>query len=151
MTGSGTGTPLSSYPTLATIIAIIRLTLASAEDWPDTTLAQWVSDAVRFYMAIFPYTPDGALITPPTQPTDYVMVPDHHLEAIYQYVQYRATTELMHDEAVTVDTSNVSIVLSQLTDTSRAMWSRYKDVMDKLAWEARGQSAAIPWNTDRIY
>ena len=80
-----------------------------------------------------------------------VSVPQRHHDAIYAYCQFRAMAELMNDEAVTVDTSNVSIVLSQLTDTTRSAWARYKDVMDRLEYLDSGHSKIIGWNTGRIY
>lgn len=71
-------------------------------------------------------------------------VPDHHLLAITSYVEYRAACELENDEAVTVDTSNVSIVLAQLGQASRSAWFRFKNVLDRLVSES-SKSAVISW------
>jgi hypothetical protein len=73
-----------------------------------------------------------------------ISVPDQHLLAIQSYVEYRAACELENDEAVTVDTSNVSIVLAQLGQASRSAWFRYKNVLDRLKFEV-GESATVNW------
>lgn len=94
----------------------------------------------------------GAHPTPDIGDNDaQITVPRQHWQAILAYCEYRAVCELLHDEAVTVDTSNVSIVLGQLTDSTRAAWSRFKDVMDKLVYDNSGRSRIVTWDNSRIY
>jgi len=82
----------------------------------------------------------------PSGDSHVLTVPDAHLEAIGAYVAYRAASALEMTEAVTVDTSNVSIVLAQLGQTTRAAWRRWQQVMSML--ETRDpvvRSAVVRW------
>ena len=78
--------------------------------------------------------------------TDVVTVPQQHWEALTMYCIYRAYSELEADEAITVDSSNVSIVLAQLSQSARSAWYRYKNVMDRLSVLESGGSAVVVWN-----
>ena len=82
-----------------------------------------------------------------------ITVPRQHYEAITAYVEFRSTAELEFDEATTVDTSNVSIVLAQLGQAARQAWIRYKEVIDRLTYLESGQSEMTSWISadPRIY
>ena len=83
-----------------------------------------------------------------TADSDIVTVPQQHWEALEAFCLFRAYVELEADEAVTVDSSNVSIVLAQLGQAVRSAWFRYKNVMDRLMVLQGGASAVVAWDYD---
>ena len=198
--------------TLAQLRAVIRLTLANTDRWPDAGLDEWIRQAIRLYGAHFPLrsqvtidlTPgvqqyelpvDGlvavlsveqpagvavpvkvvppaygdpagyaqlvltAPVTVPAQAVvtvaaahplpaadgDALTVPPQHIEALTAYVEFAAHYELECAEAPVLDGS--TIVLSQLGDEARRAWTRYKEVMDRLAWAGQPDPYAEPYVT----
>lgn len=103
--------------------------------------ANYSANAQQFaiVLAAAPATDDVAAVEAvcrhdvPRTDSAVLTVPDAHLEAISAYVAYRAASALEMAEAVTVDTSNVSIVLAQLGQSVRSAWRRYQQVMGMLA------------------
>lgn len=83
-----------------------------------------------------------------TADTDIVTVPASHWEALEAFCLFRSYVELESDEAVTVDSSNVSIVLAQLGQSVRSAWFRYKNVMDRLMQLESGKSVIVRWTYD---
>jgi len=156
MTGSGTGTPISASQqdtTLATLRATIRLQLNDATDWPSATLDSYIADAIRAYSNEFPNA-DGYTI--PVYDSDEVPVETNHWEALIAFVDFRAHWQLSAAEAADITTN--SIVLSQLSTVARMAWNRYKEIIDRLTWQYRGQSEIVVWDqaddnvlTGRIY
>lgn len=115
--------------------------------------AEWnaVDQQLTIHLPTIPTANDTALVevlashdTPSTD-SGIVTVPDAHLEAISSYCFYRACQELETDEAVTVDSSNVSIVLAQLAQTTRSAWNRYRATMNGLI-ATQANSAIATWN-----
>ena len=123
--------------TLAELRALIRLTLASVERWPDATVDAWIGAGIRLYGAHF-----GERSVPAAE-GDMVDVPETHLEALTAYVDFAATREMQVDEAVSGDGS--SLMLGQLSEQARRAWNRYKDVMDQLTGLAAGDAAPVSW------
>lgn len=82
----------------------------------------------------------------PTSDTDVITVPGPHHEAITAYCRFRSFTELESDQAITVDTTNVSIVLAQLGQAARAAWRAYQQVMASLMPYGPDQGGvAVDW------
>jgi hypothetical protein len=77
--------------------------------------------------------------------TDIVTIPAQHWEALQAFCLFRAYVELEADEAITVDSSNISIVLAQLGQATRSAWFRYKNVIDRLTMLELGRSIAATW------
>lgn len=156
MTIIGTPVPVQTTDTtLAALRASIRLTLADSADWPDATLNSYIADAIRAYANEFP-SDDGYTI--PVADNDEIPVPVNHWEALIAFVDFRTHWQLSAAEAAEI-TSN-SIALSQLSTVARMAWNRYKEIIDRITWHNRGQSAAIVWDlpdvdaspiTGRIY
>jgi hypothetical protein len=80
---------------------------------------------------------------------DPLTVPQAHWEALVAFVDFRCHWELETDEAATV--TNISVILSQLGEEGRRAWIRFKEVMARLEWTDRGQSAVVAWGGRRIY
>lgn len=80
----------------------------------------------------------------PTTDTDIITVPEAHLEALTTYCFYRACQKVEADEAVTVSSSNVSIVLAQLGQATRTAWNRYRAIMNGLI-ATQANSAVAHW------
>jgi hypothetical protein len=123
--------------TLAELRALIRLTVGSAERWPDATLDAWIRAAIRLYGAHFGER------EMPAGGEDAVDVPAPHLEALTAYVDFAAAREMQMEAAV--ETDGASITLGQLGDQARRAWVRYKDVMDQLVAVTTGESIAVSW------
>ena len=123
--------------TLAEARGLIRLTLASAERWPDESLDAWMAAAIRLYGAHF-----GERTLPETddEPLD---VPETHIEALTAYVDFAALRQMQVAESLATDGS--SILLGQLSDQARRAWSVYKDVMDQLLTVTSEASEAVSW------
>jgi hypothetical protein len=150
-TGAGTGAPLTpavlpNDNTLAALRAAIRLQLSQTVDWPNATLHSYIGDAIRFYANEFPRE---AGYTIPAEDDEEVPVATNHWEALVAFVDFRAHWQLSATEAAEMSTN--SIALSQLSATARMAWNRYKEVMDRITWQFRGQSATITWDDTRIY
>ena len=80
--------------TLAELRGLIRLTLTSADRWPDATVDAWVRASIRLYGAHFG---ERAL---PSADEDGIEVPEMHLEALTAYVDFAATYGMQVDEAL---------------------------------------------------
>jgi len=132
---------MSELDTLATLRAAIRLQLSDAETWPDAALDAYIADAIRAYSNEFP-SDNGYTI--PTVDGDEVPVATNHWEALIAFVDFRSHWQLSAAEAANITTN--SIVLSQLSTVARMAWNRYKEIIDRITWQYRGQSAAVEWD-----
>lgn len=149
MTASGTRTPATTTQqdtTLGALRAAIRLQLSDTATWPDDTLDSYLADAIRAYSNEFPRE-DGYTI--PALDDDEVPVPANHWEALIAFVDFRGHWQLAAGEAA--DMSPNTITVSQLNTAGRMAWNRYKEIIDRLTWHHRGQSATAVWNDARIY
>ena len=123
--------------TLAELRGLIRLTLTSADRWPDATVDAWVRASIRLYGAHFG---ERAL---PSADEDGIEVPEMHLEALTAYVDFAATYGMQVDEALSGE--GTTLALGQLSDQARRAWNRYKDVIDQLVAMAADESAPVTW------
>jgi hypothetical protein len=117
--------------------ALIRLTVASVDRWPDATLNAWIDAGVRLYGAHFG---ERAL---PADDADTVDVPETHLEALTAYVDFAAAREMQMDAAAASDPSTLTV--AGLGDQARRAWNRYKDVMDQLVALTTGDAVVVSW------
>lgn len=124
----------------------------------DTTLITADTAAAQIVFAETVATGESAVITytgehpTPTADTHYITVPPEHWEAINAYVEWRCFTELANDEGPNI--TNTTLTLAQLSDTTRRLWNRYKEVMNAIRASAAGQSEPVSWydaSGGRIY
>lgn len=78
-----------------------------------------------------------------------ITAPEEHLEALVAFADFRGHWLLESGEAAVID--GATIALNQLGQEGRRAWLRYKEVMDRLAWLAVGESAQMSWSERRIY
>jgi hypothetical protein len=126
--------------TLAEVRALIRLTVGSAERWPDAALDAWIRAAIRLYGAHF-----GEREIPAGS-EDAVDVPEPHAEALTAYVDFAAAREMQMEAAS--ESGGASLSVAQLGDQARRAWNRYKDVMDQLVALTTGEAVVVSWRTD---
>ena len=68
-----------------------------------------------------------AVHTAVTADDDVLTVPETHMEAVIAFVDFRAHWEAESDEAYSASSS--TLVLSQLGETGRRAWNRWREVM----------------------
>jgi hypothetical protein len=86
--------------------------------------------------------------TLPSADTDVITVPEHHTEALTAYVTFAAAAQLENEEAAAIGAD--TITLSQLGETARRAWNRYRDVMDRLSWLGSPRLPSAPPKWERI-
>ena len=123
--------------TLAELRALIRLTVASVERWPDAALDAWIRAGIGFYGAHF-----GERAVPVAD-DDAVDVPAMHLAALTAYVDWQAAREMQMKAAT--DSDGASITVGQLGEQERRAWNRVKDVLDQLVAVTSGDAVMVRW------